>query len=171
MLTASRSFFCDSYSARFRAHLQSNQLPFKSTIFPGWFMDRIQPWVHYVSEHRSLFQEICSCETLQVPVRVDYADLYDVLAFFDGGLDAARTGNHDDLAEEIAMAGSDWAHGFWRLDDMRACTCLSLALSARQTTLTACPAQIPCGYSSNGPGCLTPRGNRRRNLSSTCKPL
>jgi hypothetical protein len=71
----------------------------------------------------------CSRAVLQVPVRVDYADLYDVLAFFDGGLDAARTGNHDDLAEEIAMAGSDWAHGFWRLDDMRACTCLCFRFS------------------------------------------
>lgn len=128
-------FFLDSYSARFRAHLQSNQLPFKSTIFPGWFMDRIQPWVHYVGavqRIRKLFRTMCSRERLQVPVRVDYADLYDVLAFFDGGLDAARTGNHDDLAEEIAMAGSDWAHGFWRLDDMRACTSLPFRFSWRR---------------------------------------
>ncbi|GAA6026626.1 hypothetical protein JCM8202_001489 [Rhodotorula sphaerocarpa] len=94
----------NAYSARFRAHLQSNQVPFKSTIFPGWFMDRIQPWVHYV------------------PVRVDYADLYDTLAFFDGGLDPARTGHHDDLAEEIAMTGSEWAKKFWRIEDMRAYT-------------------------------------------------
>lgn len=88
-------------------------------------MDRIQPWVHYVGAVRRIRKPIRtmrSREILQVPVRVDYADLYDVLAFFDGGFDAARTGNHDDLAEAIAMAGSDWAHGFWRLDDMRACT-------------------------------------------------
>lgn len=42
-----------SYSARFRAHLASNQVPFKSTIYPEWYEGRIQPWVHYVSLVRS----------------------------------------------------------------------------------------------------------------------
>lgn len=92
----------NAYSARFRAHLQSNQVPFKSTVFPEFYDGRIQPWVHYV------------------PVRVDYSDLYNLLAFFDGGVDEARTGNHDDLAEEIATAGADWASKNWRPEDMQA---------------------------------------------------
>lgn len=44
-----------SYSARFRAHLASNQIPFKSTVFPEWYAGRIEPWVHYV---RSAFQNL-----------------------------------------------------------------------------------------------------------------
>lgn len=55
-------------------------------------------------------------------MRVDYSDLYNLLAFFDGGVDEARTGNHDDLAEEIATAGADWASKNWRPEDMQACT-------------------------------------------------
>lgn len=54
-------------------------------------------------------------------MRVDYSDLYNLLAFFDGGVDEARTGNHDDLAEEIATAGADWASKNWRPEDMQAC--------------------------------------------------
>lgn len=58
----------------------------------------------------------------QVPVHADYSDLYNILAFFDGGLDEEkRSGNHDELAEEIALAGRDWAERHWREVDMRAC--------------------------------------------------
>ncbi|GAA5960086.1 hypothetical protein JCM21900_003431 [Sporobolomyces salmonicolor] len=93
----------NAYSARFRTHLFSNQLPFKATIYEEWYSSRIQEWVHYV------------------PVRVDYSDLYNLLAFFDGGLDASsRQGHHDALAEEIAMAGKEWAKTHWRWEDMRA---------------------------------------------------
>ncbi|BGP43474.1 hypothetical protein JCM10449v2_007509 [Rhodotorula kratochvilovae] len=92
----------NAYSARFRAHLLSNQVPFKATIYEEHYSTRIQPWLHYV------------------PVRVDYSDLYNILAFFDGGLDAQRSGNHDALAEEIAMAGREWAERFWRTEDMQA---------------------------------------------------
>lgn len=56
-----------------------------------------------------------------MPVRIDYADVYNLLAFFDGGSDDARTGNHDDLAEEIATAGAEWARMYWRDIDMQAC--------------------------------------------------
>ena len=35
----------------------------KSTIYPEWWNDRIQPWLHYV------------------PVKVDYSDVYDIMAF------------------------------------------------------------------------------------------
>ena len=47
--------------------MTTNSVIFKATIFPEWFSDRVQPWVHYV------------------PVKMDYTDLYDTLAFFRGG--------------------------------------------------------------------------------------
>ncbi|GAA5896669.1 hypothetical protein JCM6882_005755 [Rhodosporidiobolus microsporus] len=92
----------NAYSARFRTHLLSNQLPLKATIYEEWYTNRIQPWVHYI------------------PLRMDYSDLYNLLAFFDGDLSAERKGHHDKLAEEIAMAGKEWAETHWRTVDMQA---------------------------------------------------
>ncbi|GAA6036975.1 hypothetical protein JCM8097_005487 [Rhodosporidiobolus ruineniae] len=92
----------NAYSARFRTHLLSNQVPLKSTIYQEWYSDKIQPFLHYV------------------PIKLDYSDLYNVLAFFDGGLDEQRTGNHDALAEKIAIAGREWAEMHWRIVDMQA---------------------------------------------------
>ena len=53
----------NAWSARFKRLLNSNALILKSTIYPEWWNDRIQPWVHYV------------------PVKVDYEDIYDIMAF------------------------------------------------------------------------------------------
>jgi len=52
------------------------------------------PWVHYV------------------PVKLDYGDIYDVLAFFRGLPDG--TPGHEELAEKIASAGRRWVEQFWR---------------------------------------------------------
>ncbi|KAI5481256.1 hypothetical protein MNV49_004876 [Pseudohyphozyma bogoriensis] len=92
----------NAYSARFRTHLMSNQVVLKSTRYPEWYVGRIQPWLHYV------------------PVRQDYSDLYNIMAFFDGGLGPDREGHHDDLAEEIATAGREWAETNWRIIDIKA---------------------------------------------------
>ncbi|GAA5868829.1 hypothetical protein JCM8547_002841 [Rhodosporidiobolus lusitaniae] len=92
----------NAYSARFRTHLMSNQVPFKATIYEEFYTSKIQPWLHYV------------------PVKMDYSDLYNILTFFSGADDAQRTGNHDDLAEEIAKAGREWAETHWRVVDMQA---------------------------------------------------
>jgi hypothetical protein len=73
---------------------------FKSTVFPEWFQERIQPWVHYV------------------PVGLDLSDLYDSLTFFRGDLNGE--GAHEELAYQIALAGRDWARTFWRQEDMTA---------------------------------------------------
>lgn len=96
----------------------SNALIFKATIYPEWcgvrscgsihdrltkcyrFLDRIQPWVHYV------------------PVQVDLSDLHDVLLFFRG--DLYGKGSHHDLARKIAQNGRQWAQKFWRKEDMTA---------------------------------------------------
>ena len=66
----------------------------------------------------------CDLGSRQVPVRQDYADLYNILAFFDGGLGPTREGHHDNLAENIAEAGRDWAYRYWRRVDMQACSSL-----------------------------------------------
>lgn len=72
----------------------------KSTVFPEWYSERVQPWLHYV------------------PVKVDYSDLYDILTFFEG--DATGRGAHLDLAEHIALSGAAWAEEHWRREDMAA---------------------------------------------------
>ncbi|KAL7419480.1 hypothetical protein Q5752_006318 [Cryptotrichosporon argae] len=82
----------NGWSARFKRLMSTNSVVLKSTIFPEWYTDRIQPWIHYV------------------PIKADLTDVYDVLTFFTQG--------HDDLAREIAQAGKDWSHRFWRKDDM-----------------------------------------------------
>lgn len=88
----------NAWSARFQRLLMSGSLVFKSTIVPEWYNDRIQPWVHYV------------------PVKLDYSDLRDALAFFAGDIEG--NGGRDDLAEDIGMAGRKWAETFYRKEDM-----------------------------------------------------
>jgi len=82
----------NGWSARFKRLMSTNSLVLKSTIFPEWYTDRIQPWVHYV------------------PIKPDLTDLYDVMTFF-------REGN-DGLAKEIATRGKEWSKTFWRQEDM-----------------------------------------------------
>ncbi|WVF70460.1 hypothetical protein IAT40_005250 [Kwoniella sp. CBS 6097] len=82
----------NGWSARFKRLMSTNSVVLKSTIFPEWYTDRIQPWVHYI------------------PIKADLTDLYDVLSFFRGG--------NDDLAREIAVAGKEWSQSFWRKEDM-----------------------------------------------------
>ncbi|KAG5641523.1 hypothetical protein H0H81_011145, partial [Sphagnurus paluster] len=67
---------------------------------PCRFLDRIEPWVHYV------------------PVQVDYSDVYDALVFFRGGL--YGEGAHEDLARRIARDGREWSGKFWRGEDVTA---------------------------------------------------
>ncbi|KIY64389.1 glycosyltransferase family 90 protein [Cylindrobasidium torrendii FP15055 ss-10] len=91
----------NAWSSRFyRLISQSGSLIFKSTVYPEWWADRVQPWVHYV------------------PVKNDYSDLLDSLVFFRGGLDGR--GRHDEEARKIADAGKKWAADFWRPEDMTA---------------------------------------------------
>jgi hypothetical protein len=50
-------------SARFKGLLSTGTVVLKSTIMPEWWTDRAQAWVHYV------------------PIKVDYGDLMDVMAY------------------------------------------------------------------------------------------
>ncbi|TEB27987.1 hypothetical protein FA13DRAFT_1736176 [Coprinellus micaceus] len=38
----------NGWSGRFKRLITSNALIFKATIYPEWYHDRVQPWVHYV---------------------------------------------------------------------------------------------------------------------------
>ena len=77
----------------------SNSAVLKSTIMPEWYQGRIMPWVHFI------------------PVKVDYTDLYDILAFFIGGPDGKNS--HDSLGKKIALQGQDWGKHHWREEDMQ----------------------------------------------------
>ncbi|KAL1749086.1 glycosyltransferase family 90 protein [Schizophyllum fasciatum] len=90
----------NAWSGRFKRLMASNSLVFKATIYPEWYADRIQPWVHYI------------------PVQIDLADLHDAVVFFRG--DGVGRGAHEDLAKKIAAAGQRWSAEFWRKEDLKA---------------------------------------------------
>lgn len=90
----------NGWSGRFHRLLSTNAVVLKSTVFPEWYQDRIVPWVHYV------------------PIKVDYSDLHDVMAFFIGNPDGE--GAHDSMAARIGQAGKDFAKKHWRREDMQA---------------------------------------------------
>ncbi|PLW06531.1 hypothetical protein PCASD_24354 [Puccinia coronata f. sp. avenae] len=137
----------NGWSGRFHRLMSTNSLVLKSTLFPEWYSDRVQPWVHYV------------------PIKIDYSDLYDVMVFFRGddddededdaaakgdkeeeeggdgdppaqeekgrkrgrrakvgprGAGRAHHNGHDHLAEKIATQGKQWAAEHWRRADMAA---------------------------------------------------
>ena len=52
------------------------------------------------------------------PIKVDYSDLYDTMAFF-AGYPNGHPG-HDDLAERIALNGMRFTREHWRWEDMQA---------------------------------------------------
>lgn len=58
---------------------------------------------------------------LSKPLKVDYSDLYDTMAFFVGWPDG--TPGHDDLAEKIAMNSVEFVRDCWRWEDMQSYVC------------------------------------------------
>jgi hypothetical protein len=91
----------NGWSGRFHRLLSTNGVVLKSTIFPEWYQERIIPWVHYV------------------PIKVDYTDLYDVMAFFIGNPETGE-GAHESMAQRIAEQGKQFAKQHWRRADMAA---------------------------------------------------
>ncbi|SCZ88027.1 BZ3500_MvSof-1268-A1-R1_Chr2-1g04141 [Microbotryum saponariae] len=100
----------NGWSGRFHRLMKSNTMVLKSTIFPEWYTDRIQPWV--LTALLPFFQSY-------VPVKVDYTDLIPIMAFFMGDLEGR--GAHDYLGERIATRGRLWTEMYWRYEDMQAC--------------------------------------------------
>ncbi|KAE8538024.1 hypothetical protein D1P53_006091 [Cryptococcus gattii VGV] len=90
----------NGWSSRFRRLLQGNNVVFKSTLYPEWFHDMLIPWYHYV------------------PTKLDYSDIFDILAFFQGSPDGSIPGR-DDLAKEIAAHAHEFVQERWREEDMR----------------------------------------------------
>jgi hypothetical protein len=50
---------------------------------------------------------------------MDYSDIYTIMAFFAGSPDGRTRGN-DELAEQIAEQGKQFADEHWRWEDMQA---------------------------------------------------
>ncbi|KAI5119394.1 hypothetical protein M0805_005937 [Coniferiporia weirii] len=90
----------NGWSSRFRRLMSTHSLVFKATVFPEWWTDRVQAWVHYV------------------PVQIDYSDLFDALVFFGG--DLSGKGAHEEMARKIAYVGRDWTSRYWRKEDVTA---------------------------------------------------
>lgn len=96
----------NGWSARFKRLMSSRSAVLKATIFPEWYADRVQEWVHYI------------------PLRADMADLYDVTQFFLGGAgtegdaDAQGQKQRDAMGQAIGEAGRDWSLNYWRHEDM-----------------------------------------------------
>lgn len=68
--------------------------------------------------HLTLADSPIACS--YIPVKIDYSDIFDVLAFFSGDLDG-RNG-HEALAKAIAVQGKEYAKKYWRYEDMEACS-------------------------------------------------
>ena len=54
---------------------------------------------------------------LSQPIKVDYSDLYDTMAFFSGYPNGHP--GHDNLAEKIAANGVRFTREYWRWQDMQ----------------------------------------------------
>lgn len=95
----------NGWSARFKRLMSSRSAVLKATIFPEWYADRVQEWLHYI------------------PIAADMGDLYDVTQFFLGPGASAAAGSEeqkqrDAMGKEIGEAGREWSRTFWRHEDM-----------------------------------------------------
>ena len=85
-----------------------------------------------------------------IPVKIDYTDLHDILAFFIGDEKGER--GRDDLGERIGRQGKEWAAEYWREVDMQgvsfkhtgiACAKL-LVIRNKPTCCDSCWSTIGC---------------------------
>ncbi|WVQ78122.1 hypothetical protein IAT38_000203 [Cryptococcus sp. DSM 104549] len=90
----------NGWSSRFRRLLSGNNVVFKSTVYVEWFNTLLIPWYHYI------------------PVKPDYSDIFDILAFFEGSPGGSIPG-HDDLARDIAANAREFTEDQWRHEDMQ----------------------------------------------------
>nr|XP_031864183.1 uncharacterized protein CI109_000095 [Kwoniella shandongensis]KAA5531255.1 hypothetical protein CI109_000095 [Kwoniella shandongensis] len=98
----------NGWSSRFHRLLSTGSPVLKFTMFPEWHMHWLTPWYHYI------------------PLKPDYSDLYDIMAFFVGPVDEAghvdTSKGHDHLAQKIGEAGQRFALDHWSWVDMQAYT-------------------------------------------------
>ncbi|GAA5858199.1 hypothetical protein JCM1840_001083 [Sporobolomyces johnsonii] len=90
----------NSWSGRFRRLMLSNAAVVKATIFREFWTDWAIPWLHFI------------------PMQVDYSDMWDIMAFFRGGINGE--GAHDELGKIIALEGKEWVRQCYRWADLEA---------------------------------------------------
>lgn len=78
----------NAWSSRFPRLMASLNVIIKATLFPEWNSHHLPEWFAYV------------------PTKVDYSDLYSILAFFRGT--PSGKGSHDEVARRIALNGQCW---------------------------------------------------------------
>lgn len=92
----------NSFSGRYRGFLMSTSLPIKATIFREWHDSRLVPWKHFV------------------PMDNRFMDFWGIMEYFLGYEgENTKIEGHDKEAENIAMAGQEWANKVLRREDMQ----------------------------------------------------
>lgn len=88
----------NAWSSRFPRLMQALNVKIRATVFPEWNSLILPAWFAYV------------------PIKMDYSDLYSVLAFFRGS--PSGRGSHDEVARRIARNGQCWVARTWRREDV-----------------------------------------------------
>lgn len=84
------------------------------------------------------------------PLQHDYADLYDLMAFFAGKPDdVLGTPEHDAMAEAIASHSAEYVEKHWRWEDLQ--VYVSVVLLNVYRTLTNCFRCSDCYWNMPGP--------------------
>ncbi|KAK4702213.1 hypothetical protein P7C70_g4011, partial [Phenoliferia sp. Uapishka_3] len=105
------SLFALSWSGRFRRLMLSNAAVVKATIFPEF-------WTDWAIRKLNTTFSLMLCSLAITFRQVDYSDMWDIMAFFRGGLNGE--GAHDSLGKDIADAGKDWVRDCYRWVDLEA---------------------------------------------------
>jgi hypothetical protein len=120
----------NGWSQRYARLLSTGSVVFKSTVFPEWNTDWLVPYYHYIVCTLFGCPFIHAHLSSSQPIKVDYTDLFDTMAFFAGWPDG--TPGHDDLAEKIGMNARRFITDHWRWEDAQAyvsCFFLEMSLS------------------------------------------
>lgn len=126
LVDASPNIDGNGWSQRYGRLLSTGSVVFKSTVFPEWNTPWLIPYYHFVVCLLFSPADPASILIPSQPIKVDYSDLYDTMAFF-AGYPNGHPG-HDDIAEKIAANGMRFTRENWRWEDMQAYVRIFLAL-------------------------------------------
>ncbi|ODV89451.1 glycosyltransferase family 90 protein, partial [Tortispora caseinolytica NRRL Y-17796] len=88
-----------TFSGRFMAFLNSNSLPFKSSVFNVWYQNRLVPWAHYI------------------PIDVTMDEAFAAYVYFNGFKEHAPS--RVALAAKLGKVGQEWTRRVLRKEDMQ----------------------------------------------------